>query len=252
MLLAGVLCGLPQPGLAAGHFSVWLDAPPKYQQAYISSCEAAATHIALQMMGVRVPEKTLIAELPADRRPPVYGSLGAVVRWGDPYRGFVGDITRGDSWPMVGYGVYAPPIVRLLRLHGMTGSYGGPHMSLDDLRSALDDGHPVIVWVPKLSLYWYKPTLERGYWTTWDGKRVIWSFEEHAQVLVGYDDSGFWLDNPDYERWSGGQWLWHYSISDFQRGWDVLADQAVVVTRGTGPLAHTLPAVRPVPPGPRA
>jgi len=98
---------------------VILVSPPRYQQTYISSCEAAATHIALQMAGVDVPEQRLIAELPADPRPPVYNYRGVVVRWGDPYRSFVGDITRGDTWPLVGYGVYTPPILHLLRLHGM-------------------------------------------------------------------------------------------------------------------------------------
>lgn len=217
--------------------AVMLSSPPRYQQMYISSCEAAATHMALQMSGVLVPEAQLIAELPADRRAPVYDGQGFVVRWGDPYRAFVGDITRGDSWPLVGYGVYAPPILDLLRRHGLDGSYGGSGLNVRDLQAALDAGHPVIAWVPKLALYWYAPTFQRNYWTAWDGQRVPWNRVEHAQVVVGYDASGFYVDNPDAARWSNGQWLWHYSYAEFQRGWDVLGDQAIVVMRRPAPTS---------------
>jgi uncharacterized protein YvpB len=210
---------------------VLLARPPRYQQIYVSSCEAAATHVALLMYGVKISERQLISELPMDRRPPVYGDQGTVVRWGDPYRAFVGDIRSGDNWPLEGYGVYAPPILRVLRRHGMTGSWGGSRLTLSALRRALDAGHPIIVWVPKLSLYTFKPTLIRRYWTTWQGRRVLWNVNEHAQVLVGYDSGGFYLDNPDYRRFSHGAWLWHYSVAQFQRGWSVLADQAIVVIR---------------------
>ena len=211
--------------------AVMLPRPPRYQQIFISSCEAAATHIALQMSGISVAERQLVSELPMDTRRPVYGAGGIVVRWGDPYQSFVGDITRGDSWPVVGYGVYTPPILALLRRHGMDGSYGGAAMTVDALRRAIDAGHPVLVWVPKLSLYRMKITLKRLYWQTWQGRRVPWNPEEHAQVLVGYDATGFYLDNPDYRRYSNGKWLWHYTLAEFQAGWDVLGDQAIVVLR---------------------
>lgn len=95
--------------------TVRLRAPLRYEQMDSASCEAAAVHIALHMRGVDVSERHLIAALPVDRRPPGVGPDGAVVAWGDPYRAFVGDITRGDHWPLVGYGVYAPPILSLVR-----------------------------------------------------------------------------------------------------------------------------------------
>lgn len=61
---------------------------------------------------------------------------------------------------------------------------------------------------------------------------ITWNQNEHAQVLVGYDTSGFWLDNPDYTYRSQGQWLWHYTTAQFTAGWAVLGNQAVVVARG--------------------
>lgn len=242
--LAALLCGalLLAPATPPRHparTTVMLPHPVQYQQSYISSCEAAATHIALQMSGVDVPEQRLIDELPMDRRSAVYDSRGSVIRWGDPYQSFVGDISRGDSWPVVGYGVYAPPILRLVQRHGMRGSFGGSGMSLDTLRQAIDAGHPVIVWVPKLSLYSFAPTLKRRYWTTWQGQRVPWEVNEHAQVLVGYDATGFYLDNPDYKYWSNHVWLWHYTLAEFRRGWDILGDQAIVVQAGVERHAPT-------------
>lgn len=245
-VLSGVALPAPRAS-AAPRLVVMLPRPVRYEQLYISSCEAAATHIAMQMAGVPVPEQQLIAELPMDRRPPIYGSGGTVVRWGDPYQSFVGDITRGDSWPMVGYGVYAPPILRLLWRHGLEGSYGGSHLTAGAIRHAIDAGLPVIVWVPKLSLYDYAATLERRYWLTWQGSDVPWTQNEHAQVVVGYDDTGFYLDNPDYLRYSGGQWLWHYTWAQFQQGWDVLDDQALIVARGP---THTSPSTATATPRP--
>jgi len=157
-----LLCVLPaqvaraaqgSPASQAVPTTVRLRGPLRYEQMDSASCEAAAVHIALYMRGVDVPERHLIAALPVDRSLPSVGPDGAVVAWGDPYRAFVGDITRGDQWPLVGYGVYAPPILSLVRREGMGGSFGGSGLTLGALRHALAAGHPVIVWVPKLSLY---------------------------------------------------------------------------------------------------
>lgn len=247
-VLAALVMSLPwtpgtSPRAGTPHSTVMLAHPIKYQQIDISSCEAAAAHIAMQMSGVSVPEQQLIDELPMDRRSPIYDRSGAVIRWGDPYQDFVGDITRGDSWPLVGYGVYAPPILSLLHRHGLDGSYGGAHMTVDEVRRAIDAGHPVIVWIPKLSLYSWPSTLVRHYWQTWDGRTVPWTRQEHAQVVVGYDATGFYLDNPDYQRYSGGQWLWHYTLWQFQVGWNLLDDQGIVVARR--PLATAMPTASP-------
>jgi uncharacterized protein YvpB len=160
-------------------------APLRYEQVDTASCEAAALHIALAMLGRRVAERRLIAALPMDRRPPRLGPDGAVVAWGDPYRAFVGDITRGDQWPLVGYGVYAPPILALARRAGLAGSFGGAGLRLAVLRGALAAGRPVIVWVPKRTLYPW--ALARRTWRAWDGRLIPWNADEHAQVLVGYD-----------------------------------------------------------------
>ncbi len=45
---------------------VMLAHPLRYQQLYLASCEAAATHIALAMSGDAVPERQLLTELPVD------------------------------------------------------------------------------------------------------------------------------------------------------------------------------------------
>ncbi len=199
-------------------------------------------HMALLMSGIAVPEQTLIDELPKDARRARYAGDGQVVRWGDPYTAFVGDITKGDSWPVVGYGVYAPPVLALLKRQGAPASYGGSGMTLDALRHALDEGHPIVVWIAKLSLYNQSVTLMHRTWTAWDGRAIPWNEYEHAQVLVGYDADGFYLDNPDSAHYSNNQWFWHYTIAQFQAGWDVFGDQALVVRRAADPA--TLPTPR--------
>ncbi len=118
----------------------------------------------------------------------------------------------------------------------MGGSFGGSGLTLGTLRHALAAGQPVIVWVPKLSLYRW--ALVRRTWRAWDGRLITWNQNKHAQVLVGYDASGFWLDNPDYTYRSQGQWLWHYTTAQFTAGWAVLGNQAVVVARGHRAAIH--------------
>ncbi len=229
--------------------SIMLPYPPRYQQEYTASCEAASMHIGLAMIGQQISEQQLLDELPVDRRAPHYGRDGVVIRWGNPYMAFVGNVARGDMWPLQGYGVYAQPILTLL-LHSyhLTASYGGAGWTQEDVRVALSEGHPVIAWVPKLSLYNNAQTFIRHTWIAWDGTPVPWNEWEHTQVVVGYDARGPFLYNTDSARYSHGQWLWHYTWAQFQRGWDVLGDQAVVIA---GPRAA--PITQPTPsPSPMA
>ena len=109
LLLLSALALLVHALLPQQPRSVLLAPLLRYQQLYPSSCEVDAVHIALAMAGITVSEQALIHELPVDRRRPVYGRLGLIVRWGDPNRAFVGDMTHRIVWPIVGYGVYVPP-----------------------------------------------------------------------------------------------------------------------------------------------
>jgi len=166
--------------------------------------------MALQTVGVNVPESQLIAQLPFDRTPKAGGI------WGDPDQGFVGSI---DGKMLVdGYGVYWDPIAEV----------GARYRRTEVLRNAtaaqiaehLTNGRPVIIW-GYFGRY-------KGYsWQTSTDKTVQAVNGEHARVAVGFsgdvsNPTSFKIIDPIY-----GALTW--STEKFMENWTSLGRHAVVV-----------------------
>ncbi len=84
--------------------SVYLSGVAFHRQEHALSCEIASLKMALSYYGVDVSETQLISELPVDTPGPRQpGNI-----WGDPEKGFVGNID--GTMPNSGYGVYEKPI----------------------------------------------------------------------------------------------------------------------------------------------
>jgi uncharacterized protein YvpB len=150
----------------------------------------------LAAAGVRVGQLRLQARLarsgPLDPEP-VAG--GALFRWGDPDKGFVGRPAGGGTEG--GFGVYEPPVralaarygVHLLDLHGR---------SLAVVRREVLAGHPVLAWVGLAD----GPFLS---WLTPSGRKITVNLNEHAVTLVGAGPGYILVNNPltgRRERWS--------------------------------------------------
>ena len=69
------------------------------------------------MQHIEVPQDQIYASLPQDARRPELGSNGLPLRWGDPFKDFVGDV-NGYEPDFTGYGVYYPPIVAAANRYG--------------------------------------------------------------------------------------------------------------------------------------
>ena len=149
-------------------------------QKYGLDCEAAALQMALAAVGINAGQDQLLRQFGADLRPPVMTN-GAPARWGDPYQTFVGQVA--GSFVVTGYGVYYPPIVNAAIAEGAAAN-GGEGWRPAQLYAAVAAGHPVVVMVPHLM----EPS-SVGQWTAWDGRQVWYSHQDHAQVLIGYDDN---------------------------------------------------------------
>jgi len=165
---------------------------PVYRQAMTLDCETSALRMGLATYGHYYSDSALFAYENPDLRAPIMGSNHTVVQWGDPYTNFVGNVWGSDYTP-TGYGVYYPVIVSIARSHGMPNAYGGEGYSPSSVYAALSTGHPVEVWI---ETNWTRPWV--GVWTAWDGRKIRYSYAEHAVTLSGVSLTQVRVNDPLY------------------------------------------------------
>ena len=163
---------------------------PIYRQAMTLDCETSALRMGLAAFGHYYSDSALFAYEGPDTRAPVMGPNHTVVQWGDPYTNFVGNVWGSDYTP-TGYGVYYPVIVSIARSHGMPNAYGGEGFAPATVYGALSAGHPVEIWI---ETNWARPWM--GTWTAWDGRKVRYSYVEHAVILSGVSATQVRVNDP--------------------------------------------------------
>ncbi len=230
---AGLAAGLLRsPRLFAGA-SAGLPDPAPYAQLWNSSCELAAATLALRMLGQAVTEADVIVRLRMDERLPEMQG-GRILRWGNPNAGFVGTLDGDLPWnPGVGapgysYGVYATPLARAIADFdpAVTAVTGVP---TEQLRSALQAGRPIVVWLPdQLRFRQLADAGRSGIWTSWEGEPVHFAFREHTQVLVSYGPDGYRVANVGYQI-TQVPFINIWSEGDFDRAFGVLNRMAMIL-----------------------
>lgn len=181
-----------------------------HRQEHALSCEIAALRMALGAQGSSVSEGELLRNLPFDPTP----RQGGV--WGDPNRGFVGNI---DGEMLVnGYGVYWDPIARLGLRYRRTEVLRDAEPQ--DLARHVAAGRPVVIW----GFYGRPRTYE---WRTPVGDPVTAVNGEHTRVVIGFsglvgDPTEFVLLDPIF-----GRLVW--SREKLRHNWNALGRHAVVV-----------------------
>ncbi len=205
------------------------------QQSFSASCEAAAAALAMRVAGHPASEQDVIRAMASDPRTPELSGR-AVVRWGDPWKAFVGD--QDGWWPWArydpghptGYGVYAPPVIEAMHHLGAPGARGGTGISLAALREAIRAGHPAVVWLPSRHDYEQMSNpLATATWTTWDGTTVTYALHEHTQAVLGADEGGFYVGTPDYQWTPGYPFLSYWTDAEFARAFAFLGNMAIIV-----------------------
>ncbi|MDQ6885036.1 MAG: C39 family peptidase [Candidatus Dormibacteraeota bacterium] len=157
---------------------------PLIAQSRNLDCESAALRMALFVPGTNASEDWILAQMGADLRRAVVDQFGDVLRWGDPYQTFVGDV-NGLDYNATGYGVYYPPIMNAAGRAGRS-TLGGEGWNPHDLYLEVAAGNPVVVWVPVFG-YWGSATMRT--WTAWDGRQIRYTLVEHAMTMIGVDAS---------------------------------------------------------------
>ena len=181
--------GPDQPPTSVPH-NIQLNVP-LYGQLHSLSCEAAAARMMASYYGIAQEEGWFQSAFGAND---------------NPHLGFRGNVDGVFGW-INDYGTYAEPVIRVLQIAGVSTTirYG---MTYDELRAALDQGAPTIVWTSPRSDVHDVP----------EGYRLI--PEEHTYVVVGYNDAGFIVNDPLY----GGRRLQMATIP----GWEAFGNMAVV------------------------
>ena len=181
-----------------------------HRQEHSLSCEIATLKMALALYGTEVSETELINALPFDPTPKGGGI------WGDPNKGFVGDI---DGRMLVdGYGVYWDPIAKVGMKYKRTSVLRNSNAAA--VAAHIAAGRPVIVWG-------YFGRYKAYSWTSSSGTPVRAVNGEHTRIVTGFSGpvsapTSFTIIDPIY---GPAQW----STAKFVENWTSLGQHGVVV-----------------------
>jgi uncharacterized protein YvpB len=171
-----------------------------HKQSLALSCEASSAVDWASYFGTEIEEGQFFAGLPADDNPEL---------------GFVGDVN--GSWgqiPPDDYGVHARPIAQRLREYGLNAKHLR-HMTLEELKSEITAGRPVIVWVVG--------HVKRGTpvpYTSSSGEQTTVAKFEHTVIVTGYTETKITVVD--------GARVYSIYEGEFMKSWDVLENQAVI------------------------
>lgn len=156
----------------------YLLSAPIYRQTHPLDCEAATMQIVLAARGTAFGQDAALAFWGADLRAAVKDSAGNILRWGDPYASFVGNVNASE-WNATGYGIYYPPLVRLANALGHH-AIGHERWSVSALFDLVVQGYPAAV-EGSYNMEYATPRT----WTAWDGRTVQYVLNNHVFALVG-------------------------------------------------------------------
>ena len=150
-----------------------------------TGCESVAATMVLQYYGENITAEDFVRnylEYDGD-----YDIHNGLVYRPSPYDCFVGD-------PFLnGYGCYAGPIVTAVNKTERFTATQLNKVSLDMLcRQYIDNDKPILIW----ATMYMKPSDIGHSWYLEDGTEFTWISGEHCLVLVGYNESNYYLNDP--------------------------------------------------------
>ncbi|HBM75019.1 MAG TPA: peptidase C39 [Clostridiaceae bacterium] len=166
---------------------ILLDVPIIPQKPELKNgCEVTSLAMLLQYAGVKVDKITLSQNIRKDETPLVIDGED-IISWGDPNYGFVGDITGKE----MGFAVYPGPLMELMDQYMPGRAVNLTNQTFESLTGYLENKKPVIVWIT-VDL---NPPDKYDEWNKGE-KKIRAAFDEHAVVLVGYDNENCYINNP--------------------------------------------------------
>lgn len=177
-------------------------------------CEVTSLAMLLRYYNVKVTKLELADKITKDTTE--YRRSGSTVYAGNPYKGFVGDMSNANNF---GFGVYHGPIYELLRYYkpaagmDLTGCY------FDSLFYLIRMDKPI--WIITNATYKPLPSSEFETWVTPDGEISI-TRKEHSVLVTGYDENYIYFNDPLAGERAA-------SRTEFIEAWEQMGRQAVAV-----------------------
>jgi uncharacterized protein YvpB len=192
--------------------SAMIDAPIVKQLPELPpGCEIVSLTMLLNYLGIAKTKMEMAAEMVKDPTPITWKS-GVIAYWGNPFTGYVGDVTGRSR----GFGVYHTGLLPTLKAY-VPSAIDLTQSDFDTIERQIAEGFPVVIWttidytVPKT-------------WVTWDTPigPIQTTFMTHAVLLVGYDEHNVYVNDP----LSGikGQRI---NKEQFKATWDAMGKQAL-------------------------
>ena len=176
---------------------------------YPTGCESVALKILLEYNDIYVETNEIInrlkkGSLPYEIEEETYG--------GNPEIEFIGDPTNDYS-----YGVYNTPIAEVANTfkYGINNKEG---LELEEILNIVKENRPVMVWTTinnitsrSTNTWIYRPT----------GETIYWKNNEHAVVIIGYNDIQVIVSDPDTGR------ITRYDRNTFKENYNYMGKRAV-------------------------
>lgn len=195
--------------------TVMLDVPAENQFPELKNgCEAVAVLMMLEKYGTTLDKVEFAESIPKDKTP-MQKMEDDITAWGDPEKGFVGDIT-GES---EGYSINPKPMRKFLRGYvenpvDLTG------MEPQTLEKYIRGGNPVVTWVTVN----FRDRESYEMWMAPSGKMINASFNIHAMTMVGFDESNYYFNDP----YTGAK-NYKVSKSRFYEVWSAMGKKAISI-----------------------
>jgi uncharacterized protein YvpB len=177
-------------------------------------CEVTSLSMLLQHAGIDVGKMELAKKIKKDPTP--YKNKNGVYYYGNPNKGFVGDIYTFDK---MGYGVYHGPVTELAEeyLPGKIEDMSGG--SFEKVLSKVKKGKPV--WIIINSKFKALSESEFKTWNTPDGQvKITW--KEHSVVITGFDKTHIYFNDPLSTEKNRKM-----PINHFKDAWEQMGSQAI-------------------------
>lgn len=185
-----------------------------------NGCESVSTVMALQYLGITDIDAEKFVTQYLDMGPkPVVNGIGP-----DP-----NEVFAGNPHSKTGWGCYAPVIIKALnkfidKYNGEAILVDDNHNTLEDLCAYIDQGIPVIIWATVGMTKNFEPKR----WTTINGTSVEYNNKLHCLLLVGYDDTHYYFNDP-LQPSRDGYTCVGYLREDVEYAYEKLNYQAIVV-----------------------
>lgn len=181
-------------------------------------CEVTALAMLLQYNGFQVNKMELAEQLAMDPTPLTYDDQG--MHWGNPYKGFVGDMSDRAK---PGFGVFDKPIEALARKYAGEQVINLTGLDFTDITKIVQNGTPV--WVIVSSTF-SRQNNQKISWMTSDGP-IVTIRNEHSVLLTGVDGNYVYFNNPLKQDGKNNK----KAIQPFTESWEMMGGQAITILK---------------------